>query len=174
VQQLANNLGFTWDTVRTGRLAGLLTVSRPKTDEELAIFQKMVDWVYEQFTDKVAAARKLDKARVLEIAQGRVWSGVEAKKIGLVDEIGGLNHAIAYAAKKAGLGTRYRVVEYPRRRELQDIINEIMQGMSPADTFGDGALKQMLGEFKTQVKVLSRFNDPHGIYARLPVDLRIQ
>jgi protease-4 len=174
VQQLANNLGFTWDTVKTGKLAGLLTVSRPKSDEELAIFQKMVDWVYEQFTTKVAASRKLDKARVLEIAQGRVWSGVEARKIGLVDEIGGLTNAINYAARKAGLGPRFRIEEYPRRRELQDIINEIMQGMSSGDTLGDGALKQMLGEFKAQLKVLSRFNDPHGVYARLPVDIGIQ
>jgi protease-4 len=174
VQQLANNLGFTWDTVKTGRLAGLLTISRPKTDEELAVFQRMVDWIYDQFTDKVAAARKLDKAKVLEIAQGRVWSGVEAKKIGLVDEIGGLNDAVAYVAKKAGLGTRYRVVEFPRKRELKDIINDVMQDVAPGDAFGNGALKQMLGEFKAQIEVLSHFNDPHGVYARLPVDVRIQ
>jgi protease IV len=174
VQQLANNLGFTWDTVQTGKLSGLLTISRPKTDEELAVFQHMVDWIYDQFTDKVAAARKLDKAKVLDIAQGRVWSGVEAKQIGLVDEIGGLRSAILYAAKKAGLGPRFRLVEYPRPRELKDVINEIVQGATPGDTFGNGALKQMLGEFKSQLKVLSQFNDPHGIYARLPVDLRVQ
>lgn len=174
VQQLANNLGFTWDTVQTGKLAGLLTISRPKTDEELAVFQHMVDWVYEQFTDKVAAARKLDKAKVLEIAQGRVWSGQEAKQIGLVDEIGGLRAAISYAADKAGLGPRFRTVEYPRPRELKDLINDLMQGVTPGDAFGNGALKQMLGDFKDQLKVLSRFNDPRGIYARLPVDLRVQ
>jgi len=52
---------------------------------------------------------------VLEIAQGRVWSGVEAKQLGLVDEIGGLGSAITFAAKKASLGTRYRVMEYPAR-----------------------------------------------------------
>lgn len=174
VQQLANNLGFTWDTVQTGKLAGLLTISRPKTDEELAVFQHMVDWTYDQFTDKVAAARKIDKARVLEIAQGRVWSGQEAKQIGLVDEIGGLRAAISYAAEKAGLGPRFRIVEYPRPRELKDLINDIMQGVTPGDAFGNGALKQMLGDFKEQLKVLSHFNDPHGVYARLPVDLRVQ
>ena len=174
VQQLANNLGFTWDTVKTGQLAGMLTISRPKTDAELAVFQRMVDWIYDQFTDKVAEARKLDKAKVLEIAQGRVWSGAEAKKIGLVDEIGGLSDAVVYAAKKAGLGTRFRIAEYPRKRELKEIINEIMKDVAPGDAFGNGALKQMLGEFKAQIEILSRFNDPHGVYARLPVDVRIQ
>jgi len=179
VQQLANNLGFTFDTVQTGKLSGLLTISRPKTDEELAVFQHMVDWVYDQFTDKVAASRKLDKAKVLEIAQGRVWSGAEAKKIGLVDEIGDLRAAILYAAAKAGVGPRFRLVEYPRPRELKDVINEIMQGVTPRDALGagalgSGALKQMLGEFKSQLAVLARFNDPRGIYARLPVDLRVQ
>ncbi len=174
VQQLANNLGFTWDSVKTGKMAGMLTVSRPKTDAELAVFQKMVDWVYDQFTDKVAQARRLDKTKVLEIAQGRVWSGVEAKQIGLVDEIGGLGDAMAYAAKKAGLGTHYWVSEYPRRRDLRDIINEMMQDLSQGNASGGGALQQILREFKTEIKVLERFNDPEGIYARLPVNITVQ
>jgi protease-4 len=174
VQQLANNLGFTWDTVKTGNMAGMLTIARPKTPEELAVFQKMVDWVYEQFTDKVAQARRLDKAKVLEIAQGRVWSGVEAKQIGLVDEIGGLADAMAYAAKKAGLGTHYWISEYPRRRDLRDILNEMMQDLSQGNASGGGALQQILREFKAEIKVLERFNDPEGIYARLPVNITVQ
>ncbi len=87
----------------------------PKSDEELAIFQRLVDWIYGQFITKVADSRKLDRAAVQEIAQGRVWSGAEAKKLGLVDEIGGLDSAIKFAAGKAGLGDHFRVVEVPRR-----------------------------------------------------------
>lgn len=174
VQQAANYLGFTWDTVKTGKLAGLLTISRPKTDEELAVFQKQVDWIYEEFTAKVADARKLDKAKVLEIAQGRVWSGVEAKKIGLVDEIGGLSKAVTYAAEKAHLGSNYRLTEYPRKRQLAEMINEWLRDVSPDQTGDDAALQKMLGEFKEQARVLLRFNDPRGVYARLPVDIRIQ
>jgi protease-4 len=151
----------------------MLTVSRPKTEEEMAVFQKLVDWIYDEFTTKVADSRKLDKAKVLEIAQGRVWSGVEAKKLGLVDEIGGLNKAIAFAAEKAGLGANYRLREYPRKRQLAEIINEMMKGMAPEQTGGDDARMKMLGEFKEQASVLLRSNDPRGVYARLPVNIEI-
>jgi protease IV len=111
---------------------------------------------------------------VLEIAQGRVWSGTEAKKLGLVDEIGGLGKAITYAAEKAGLGTNYRLTEYPRKRQLGEIINEMMKGLAPDQAGDNAALAKLLGEFKDQARVLTRFNDPCGVYARLPVDIRIQ
>jgi protease-4 len=175
VQQLFNKyLGVTSDTVKTGQLADMLTATRPKTDAELAVFQKLVDWIYDEFTAKVAESRKIDKAKVLEIAQGRVWSGAEAKKLGLVDEIGGLGKAITYAAEKAGLGTNYRLTEFPHKRQLAEIINEVLKGMTPDQAGDNAALAKMLGEFKEQARVLLRFNDPCGIYARLPVDIRIQ
>ena len=174
VQQLFNHFGLTFDTVKTGKLADMLTISRPKTDAEMAVFQKLVDWIYDEFTAKVAESRKLDKAKVLEIAQGRVWSGTEAKKLGLVDEVGGLGKAITYAAEKAGLGTNYRLTEYPRKRQLGEIINEMMKGLAPEQAGDNAALAKLFGEFKDQTHVLLRFNDPCGIYARLPVDIRIQ
>jgi len=174
VQQLFNHFGLTFDTVKTGKLADMLTISRPKTDAEMAVFQKLVDWIYDEFTAKVVESRKLDKAKVLEIAQGRVWSGTEAKKLGLVDEVGGLGKAITYAAEKAGLGTNYRLTEYPRKRQLGEIINEMMKGLAPEQAGDNAALAKLFGEFKDQTHVLLRFNDPCGIYARLPVDIRIQ
>ena len=174
IQQVANNLGFTWDTVKTGKLGDILSVSRPKTEEELAVFQKEVDWIYDEFTTKVAESRKIDKAKVLEIAQGRVWSGVEAKKLGLVDEIGGLSRAITFAAEKAGLGTNFRLTEYPRKRQLAEIINEMMRGMTPEQTGGDDALMKVVNEVRQQVRVLERCGDPRGVFARLPVTIEIQ
>lgn len=174
VKQLANNLGVTFDTVKTGQLGGMFSVSRPKTDAELAIFQRLVDWIYDEFTSKVAEGRKLDKAKVLEIAQGRVWSGVEAKQLGLVDEIGGLRHAIAYAAEKAKLGTHYQVTEYPHKKELAELINDMLHRMGPPDETKDGsAVLKLLGEFKAQARELLRCNDPQGVYARLPADIII-
>ena len=174
VQQLFNHFGLTFDTVKTGQLADMLIPSRPKTEAEMAVFQKLVDWIYDEFTAKVAESRKIDKAKVLEIAQGRVWSGTEAKKLGLVDEVGGLGKAITYAAEKAGLGTNYRLTEFPHKRQLAEIINEVLKGMTPDQAGDNAALAKMLGEFKEQARVLLRFNDPCGIYARLPVDIRIQ
>ena len=173
VKQLANNLGLTFDTVKTGQVADIFSISRPKTEAELAIFQKLVDWIYDEFTNKVAESRKLDKAKVLEIAQGRVWSGVEAKQLGLVDEIGGLGSAITFAAKKASLGTHYRIMEFPRKKQLAELINELLRGMAPEQAGGDDALMKLFGEFKDQVRVLLRCNDPRGVYARLPVNIVI-
>jgi protease-4 len=172
-KQLANNLGFTFDSVKTGQVADIFSISRPKTEAELAIFQKLVDWFYDEFTSRVAESRKLDKAKVLEIAQGRVWSGVEAKQLGLVDEIGGLGRAITYAAEKAKLGTNYRLTEYPRKKQLAELINEMFRGMAPDQTGDDNALLKLFGEFKAQARVLMQYNDPRGVYARLPENIVI-
>jgi protease IV len=173
VQQLANNLGFTFDTVKTGQVADIVSVTRPKTEAELAIFQKLVDWFYDEFTSKVAESRKLDRAKVLEIAQGRVWSGVEAKQLGLVDEIGGLGRAVTYAAEKAKLGSNYRLTEYPRRKQLAELINEMFRDMAPDQTGDNNALLKLVGDFKAQARMLMQFNDPRGIYARLPENIVI-
>lgn len=174
VQKLSNNHGFTWDYVKTGRNAGLLAFGRPKTDEEIAIFQGMVDWVYDEFVAKVAEGRNLDAARVQEIAQGRIWSGAEAQKIGLVDEIGGMGDAIADAARRAGLGDDYRLVEYPRKRKLMEAISELLQDAAPDKAGGAGILAQVSREVSARIRTLERFNDPRGIYARLPLDITIK
>jgi protease-4 len=173
-QNLTNEkLGLTFDTVKTGHFADAATVVRPKTDEELALFQKMVDWVYEEFTGKVAESRKLDLATVREIAQGRVWSGAEARKLGLVDELGGLNDAIAYAAEKAGLGEKFRVTELPRRKPFAQAFSEAFEGKKREQAFGGGPVGAFLHQASAQLETLTHFNDPKGVYARLPFDLAL-
>jgi protease-4 len=171
VQKLAGDFGLTFDRVKTGKFADSMTITRPKTPEELAVYQSMVDWIYGEFIGKVAEGRKLDRARVEEIAQGRVWSGLEAVNLGLVDEIGGLDAAVRYAAEKAGLGNNYHLTEYPRKMELGDLINEALQGQRPASSRGDGVLTKLTTELKQQVGTLEQFNDRHGIYARLPFEM---
>jgi protease-4 len=117
VQKLANNyLGITFDTAKTGSYADFETISRPKTDQELALAQARVDDLYQKFLTKVSESRNIPLDTLQTIAQGRVWSGSEALKLNLIDEIGSLDDAIACAAQKAKLGTRlgdYRVKEYP-------------------------------------------------------------
>ncbi|MGD1851596.1 MAG: signal peptide peptidase SppA, partial [Cyanophyceae cyanobacterium] len=95
VQQLGTNNGVAWDSVQTGPLANLRSVTRPKSEAEMALLQSSVDWIYGEFINKVAEGRNLEPTAVDEIAQGRVWSGRAAKKLGLVDELGGLEMAIA-------------------------------------------------------------------------------
>jgi protease IV len=111
---------------------------------------------------------------VREIAQGRVWSGAEAQKLGLVDQVGGLSDAIGYAATRAKLGTDYRLAEFPRKRQLAEVINEMLKGVSPDQAADNAALTKLLGDLKRQVRVLTQFNDPRGVYARLPVDIIVQ
>jgi protease-4 len=174
VQKLAGDLGLTFDVAKTGKFADALTITRPKTDEELALSQQQVDWIYGQFIGKVAEGRHLGRAAVEEIAQGRVWSGAEAKKLGLVDEIGGLDAALKFAAQKAQLGDNYRVVEYPRKKELAEVIMDWLQGEKHEQARGADALSQLVAQIKEQAKTLREFNDPRGLYARLPLEMLIK
>jgi protease IV len=176
IQKLANDHGVTFDSVKTGKFAdGLLTISRPRTDEELAVFQRAVDWMYGQFVAKVAEGRKLPIARVEEIAQGRVWSGTEALKIGLVDELGGLDAAIRYAGRQAGMGEHFRITEYPRSRNLSEALAEMLGKFAPVSLHlhSSGLLGQLTERIETEFSWLKSLNDPQGLYARMPADLAI-
>jgi protease-4 len=176
IQKLANDHGFTFDSVKTGKFADAITISRPKTDEELAVFQRMVDWIYSQFIAKVAEGRKLKPAFVEEIAQGRVWSGTEAKKLGLVDEIGSLDDAIANAGKQAGLGSNPRLEEFPRSKNLSEAIAEAFGRFAPSSLHlhsEGGIIGQITDRLNAELAQLRAFNDPRGVYARLPMDLDI-
>lgn len=175
VQKLANNVGITFDSVKTGRYADMLTFSRPKTEAELDILQRMIDWTYGEFLRKVSEGRKLQPEAVAEIAQGRVWSGAEAKNLGLVDELGGLDAAVKFAAEKAGLGRNYRIVEFPQKKELAEALTELMERFSPEARAGsDGVVAEITRRVQKEVAALKNFNDPQGIYARMPLELSIR
>ncbi|HTL68233.1 MAG TPA: signal peptide peptidase SppA [Lacunisphaera sp.] len=173
IQGLANDkLGLTFDTVKTGKLAELLTITRAKTSEELAVFQDSVDWVYAQFLGKVGAARKIEPKALEEIAQGRVWSGAEAVKLGLADEMGGLDAAVKYAAKKGGLGENFRVAEYPRRKMFAEAFAEAFENRRRDQSAMAGPLGLFLDRVTAELRTLAHFNDPSGLYARLPFELQ--
>ncbi len=175
VQKLANDNGLSWDVVKTGRLADSQTISRPKTPQELAIAQRIVNQIYNQFLDKVAESRKLPKQKVAQIAQGRVWSGIDAKQLGLVDEIGGLDDAIKYAAKQANLGKDWELQEYPEVRSLEERIIEKLTGNSHARSqeLPDPLTQEFL-KLKEDLAILQALNDPKGVYARLPFNWRLE
>lgn len=121
-----NKLGVTFDGVKTAPYADLGSVGRPLTDAEKRFVQNGVDSTYASFKSRVAAGRKLDPAIVDSIAQGRVWSGVQAKKLGLVDRIGGIREALACAARLAKV-SEYRLREYP---EVKDRLSRLMKDLS--------------------------------------------
>lgn len=174
IQELANDFGVTFDSVKTGKFADTLTIARPKTPEELAVLQRMVDWIYAEFIAKVAEGRNLSSEDVEEIAQGRVWSGAEALKIGLVDELGGLDAAIAFAAEKAGIAGNYRLVEFPRQKELIEVIQELLEQAAPGIARSSGLGAKVAERVERELKTLRSFNDPRGVYARLPMSLTIR
>ena len=182
IQGIANNNGITFDGVKTGKYADIFTASRPKTPDELGLIQGIVDNFYSRFKDRVAAGRKLTVDQVEEIAQGRVWSGTEALKIGLVDEMGGFEQSLAFAKNKAGLGTDAKIIEYPAPRDLTEQLSELFSGeskpLAASRIFGKsahaGPLAQQLGQMQEDFESLTRFNDPQGVYARLPFDLRVK
>ncbi len=174
-QGLANDkLGLTFDTVKTGKFADAATIIRPKTDDELAIFQSTVDWVYDQFLSKVVESRKLDRKAVEEIAQGRVWSGTEALKLGLVDEIGGLADAVKFAAAKAKLGDDFPVSEYPRKKMFAEAFADALEGRRREQTTMGGPVGLLIREVTEELQSLARFNDPRGMYIRLPFELKLR
>ncbi|MBD2389080.1 signal peptide peptidase SppA [Aphanizomenon flos-aquae NRERC-008] len=180
-QKLGNNNGITWDTVKTSQYADQKTISRPKSPQELAVYQRSVDRIYNLFLEKVSQGRKLPTAKVAEIAQGRVWSGIAAKQIGLVDEIGGLNVAIEYAAKQAKLGTNWELEEYPQvgtfmERLLGKKLDEVKAklGIEKAEIKNHNLLIKELAKFQQEINTLQTMNDPQGLYTRLPINFKIE
>jgi protease-4 len=127
MQKLLNDkLGITFDGVKTGKYADLGNVSRPLTSEERIILQNSVNRGYDDFTKAVATGRGKTQGYINSIGQGRVWTGTQALKIGLVDRLGNINDAIQSAAKKAGVKD-YKIVAYP---EQKSFLNKFGAGMS--------------------------------------------
>jgi protease-4 len=117
LQKLFNDkLGITFDGVKTGKYADLGDVSRPLSPDEKAILQNSVNRGYDDFTKAVAEGRHKTQAYINSIGQGRVWTGTQAVKIGLVDRLGTINDAIHSAAKKANI-KKYTLVPYPEQKK---------------------------------------------------------
>jgi protease-4 len=188
VQQLANRNGVSFDTVKTARLADLMSLSRPRSAAELAVLQQGTDAVYDAFLARVAKARALPRDSVAALAEGRVWSGEAAHRLGLVDSLGGLEAAIASAAGLAKLEQGYAVREYPRMKNATERLMELLErepeplaamvgAQDPVSAMapllaGTGPTRALLRSITREMAVLLRFDDPRGIYARLPFTLR--
>jgi protease IV len=172
---LASKLGVTVDTVGTARLATQFNIVTGLSPDALSIVQARVDRGYELFLTRVAEGRKLPMDSVRAIAEGRVWSGEDAKPIGLVDEIGGLTAAITMAARLGKLGSDYTVVEYPRVRSTRELLGGLL---SPAKDAPMASIAQSMGPWRGvtepllhHLRTLSTLNDPRHVYARLPFTL---
>jgi protease IV len=143
-----NKVGLSWDEVHAGANATMFTGTQDYTPAEWQRFQDWLDRVYVDFTSKVADGRKLPKDRVLQIAKGRIWSGEDAKKLGLVDELGGYDTALKLAKQAANIPEteEVKVVVFPHKKTtLQMLLQREGPDSSEKEALGtEGALLQLL------------------------------
>ncbi|MBV8815753.1 MAG: signal peptide peptidase SppA [Verrucomicrobia bacterium] len=168
VQKLFTNIGITWDSVSTTPYSNLITPFREKTPDEMSVIQKYIDQFYQEFLQRVSAGRNIPVNEVNEIAQGRVWSGDEALKLRLVDQIGGLASAVAYAAELTHLGEQPRVIEYPAKRNLGEAIQKALSGTERPPVSKVDPVNRQLQFLEASLRKFADFNDPLGVYALLP------
>lgn len=169
IEGLNNKIGISHDVVNTNKMSDAITLNRKFTPAERDLMQNYVNRGYELFVQRCADGRKMTAEQIKNIAEGRVWTGQEAFRIGLVDKLGTLNDAIAIAAKQAKLKS-YNVSEYP---EKEDFTAKLMKSLGK--DVEASFMKAQLGDeqyklFK-QVKDLGKTN---GIQARMSYDLNIR
>ena len=123
VDEALKKLKLKWEIIKSGPNKDIGSPLRPMSTKERELLQSITTDVYNQFVDAIAIGRKLDRKKVVEVADGRLFSGRKAKELGLVDELGGLEKAIEVAAKEAGLKDEPEVI-YPRK---DDFWNELTQ-----------------------------------------------
>ncbi len=157
-------LGITFDNVKTNELADFASINRPLTQREEQILQEGVDEVYHTFIEHVADGRGLPVETVDEIGRGRVWSGVDAKRIGLIDDFGGLEVAIDKAVELAEI-EEYRIVEYPKRKDFFTQLQEQFGGIK------DRWIKNRMGEKYKYIEMVQDAEEMTGIQARMPYEI---
>jgi len=122
LENLMKKVGVDYVVVKAGQFKDLGNVSRPMTPEERRVLQSLLDDVHAQFISAVARGRKLDRDEVARFADGRIFSGVQARTLRMVDELGGLEDAVDRAARLAGLDVPPRVIPPRRRFSIFDLL----------------------------------------------------
>ena len=165
---LTDKLGLHFDIVKTNKHADLGDATRPFNATERAAMQQHINNGYELFIKRCADGRHMTTEAIEKVAEGRVWTGADAQKLGLVDELGGLEKAIEIAVQKAET-VNYRVVDYPNKGDL--FTNFLEKGKTD---YMENKLHETLGEFYPYVKFMQNLKSADRIQARIPFILNIQ
>lgn len=166
---LTQKLGVKFDEVKTNKNSGLGTPARPFNEEEMAYIENYIDRGYKLFRSRVAEGRKLSIAQVEKVAQGHVWLGQDAYKHKLVDQLGGLNEAVAKAASLANL-KEYHTTPYPGKSDwMEQLLNKASQG-----SYIDNQLRLTLGEYYEPFMLIRSMNRQNAVQARVPFILNIR
>jgi len=158
---LGNKLGITTDNVKTGYFSDIFSMTDPLTDYEINYIQKNTNQAYESFITKAAAGRAMTRSEIEPLASGRIWTGEEALKNGLVDMLGDLNDAIEITAEKAGVADDYAVRVYPIQKPPLEELIESLSGDYEAK-----AMAKKLEGLYPYVKSIETIKDLKGVQAR--------
>jgi protease IV len=165
-----NKLGITFDQANTNKYSDFPNITRPMTDYEIVVMQRQIESIYSDFLKLVSEGRNIQISQVDSIGQGRVWNGLDAKRLGLIDGFGGLNDAIALAAETAGI-TDYYIWSLPAQKDTwQQLIDEL----TGSDNSTSARIRAELGEYYTYYQYLKEISESSGIQARLPYDIKVQ
>lgn len=171
---LKEKMGLDFEYVGTGKRSDIGRLDRAMTEEEREYIASIIDKIYDTFLSRVAEGRNMTKEQVNEIAQGRVWTGVMAKEIGLVDELGGLEVAIASAAKEAEL-TDFKIREFPKAKDPFNMLLSKIQGNTNLQAQIVEATKNTGYEgFVKQLTDLQRWGSQHSVQAIMPYDITVR
>ena len=160
---LNETVGLTFDVAKTNKNADFGSITEPLTDYQKAMLQKYVGKTYNDFTALVARTRGLRQSYVDTIGQGRVWTGADALELGLVDELGGLDKAIEYAANKANLKD-YSIKNYPKQ---EDLMETLLNG-NLTEPYTKSLIKKRLGSNYTYIETFENVSRLNGIQALMP------
>ena len=169
VKGLTDKIGLSYDVVKTNKYADFGNIMRPFNEDERSLLQMMITEGYDTFVSRCAEGRHMTKEAIEKIAEGRVWTGETAKKLGLVDELGGIDKALDIAVAKAGI-EGYTVVSYPAK---QDFFSSMLD-TKPTNYVESQLLKSKLGEFYQQFGLLKNLQEQSMIQARIPFELNIK
>ncbi|TXN37020.1 signal peptide peptidase SppA [Flagellimonas hymeniacidonis] len=170
--ELASNIGINAEQVGTNKNSVDYSLFEPMTESFRNVVQEGIEDTYETFLERVAAGRNMSVAAVDSLAQGRVWSGVDAKENGLVDELGNLDDAIAAAAEMAELD-EYGIRKYPKYKSDFERFMENMGGAK--SKIGEALIQEEIGEEAFQLlKEFKQLTKQKGIQAKMPFSLNIK
>lgn len=166
---LTEKLGVKFDEVKTNRHSAFGTPARPFNEEEMRYLNNYIDRGYALFRSRVAQGRKMKVEQVEKIAQGRVWLGQDALKVKLVNELGGLDKAVAKAAQLAKL-KEYHTAAYPGKTSWVDQLLNNLSG----ESYINAQARQALGEYYEPFMLMKDINNQSAIQARIPFKLNIK
>jgi len=169
-QDLSSRFGASFDAVKTHPSADLLGVTRPKSEQEMKVLQTHVESLYQKFLNLVAKGREMNIEKVSQLAEGRVWMGLDAHELGLVQELGGLYDAIDHAAELAGLKDNYELIEMPEVITPMDDFVEMMDGQAKVNLNTQSSLLEEFPGLRGLMEacdLLKTMNDPRRSYSWL-------